>query len=264
MKKPVRERIFNLVVKAKDGEAVRNTYDFFMIVTIVVSLIPLAFKEYLPVFLIIDRATAVIFILDYVLRWVTADYSFSNKSLKAFIRYPFTPWAIVDLLSIIPLLIPYNDTIRVFRVARMLRTAMVFRIFKVLRYSKNFFIITRVLISAKESLFVVCGFAVGYILLSAFVVFNVEPNTFDTFFDAVYWATVSLTTVGYGDIYPVTTFGRIVTMFSSFFGVAVVALPAGIITARYMEEIKNFGDMEMIRDGEDVEVTGDDEDVEAE
>ena len=90
---------------------------------------------------------------------------------------------------------------------------------------------------AKESLLVVCGIAVIYTLVSALVIFNVEPDTFNNFFDAVYWATVSLTTMGYGDIYPVSVAGRIVTMVSSFMGIAIVALPAGIITSGMMEEI---------------------------
>lgn len=74
-------------------------------------------------------------------------------------------------------------------------------------------------------------------VISALIIFNVEPDTFDTFFDVVYWATVSLTTVGYGDIYPVSTLGRIITMISSVFGIAIVALPATVITAGYMNEI---------------------------
>ena len=79
--------------------------------------------------------------------------------------------------------------------------------------------------------------AVAYVLISALVIYNVEPESFDTFFDAIYWATISLTTVGYGDIYPVTTIGRIVTMISSVFGIAIIALPSGVITAGYLEEV---------------------------
>ena len=81
--------------------------------------------------------------------------------------------------------------------------------------------------------------AVAYIFVSALVVYNVEPDSFETFFDAVYWATISLTTVGYGDIYAVTTIGRIVTMISSVFGIAIIALPSGVITAGYLEEMKD-------------------------
>ena len=71
------------------------------------------------------------------------------------------------------------------------------------------------------------------------IIFNIEPQSFRSYFDAVYWATVSLTTVGYGDIYPITMAGRIIAMISSFLGIAVVALPDGIITAEYVEEIHN-------------------------
>ena len=88
--------------------------------------------------------------------------------------------------------------------------------------------------NSKDALLAICTLAIGYILISALIVFNIESDSFNTFFDAIYWATVSLTTVGYGDIYPVTIAGRIVTMISSIMGIAIVALPAGIITAGYM------------------------------
>lgn len=78
-----------------------------------------------------------------------------------------------------------------------------------------------------------------YVPVSALVIYNIEPDSFVTFFDAVYWATVSLTTMGYGDIYPVTAAGRVVTMISSVFGIAIVALPAGIITAGYMNTLND-------------------------
>ena len=78
--------------------------------------------------------------------------------------------------------------------------------------------------------------AIGYIFVCALIIFNVEPDSFNTFFDAI---TISLTTVGYGDIYPITTLGRIITMVSSFMGIAIVALPTGIITAGYMKEIES-------------------------
>lgn len=89
----------------------------------------------------------------------------------------------------------------------------------------------------KKVLAAVATMAVAYVLVSALVIYNVEPESFETFFDAIYWATISLTTVGYGDIYPVSTIGRIVTMISSVFGIAIIALPSGVITAGYLAEI---------------------------
>lgn len=95
---------------------------------------------------------------------------------------------------------------------------------------------------AKDALTFVGVLAIGYIFVTALIIFNVEPNTFPTFFDAIYWATISLTTVGYGDIYAVSNVGKILTMISSLLGIAIVALTAGIITAGYMEAVSKQDD----------------------
>lgn len=100
-------------------------------------------------------------------------------------------------------------------------------------------LILSVLKRQKDSLLVVLWLALAYVLVSALVIFNVEPQTFDSFFDAVYWATISLTTMGYGDIYPVSTAGQVITMLSSVLGIAIVALPASIITTGYMKEVNS-------------------------
>ena len=204
----------------------------------IISLLPLAFKSTPPFFAVADKVTACIFGVDYLLRWMTADYKFDKRSVWSFLRYPFSPMAIVDLLSILPSVSIINSGFKVLRVLRMFRAMRVVRVFKAMRYSKSFEIIGKVLRTSKDSLIAVCALAGGYILISALVIFSVEPDSFNTFFDAVYWATVSLTTVGYGDIYPVSTMGRVITMASSLFGIAIVALPAGIITAGYMSELR--------------------------
>ena len=126
---------------------------------------------------------------------------------------------------------------RLLRSLRMLKAFRVFRVIKAARYSKSLRIIADVLVESKDALLAVGTLSVLYVLISALIIFNVEPDSFNSFFDAVYWATVSLTTVGYGDIYPTTVIGRTVAMISSVFGIAIVALPAGIITAGYMKAI---------------------------
>ena len=114
---------------------------------------------------------------------------------------------------------------------------------KFLRYSKSIRVIVEVLKKEREPLLAVCYMALGYILVTALIMFSAEPDTFDNFFDALYWATTALTTVGYGDIYPITDVGRLVSMVSSLAGIAVVALPAGIITAGYLSAIKEQKDV---------------------
>ena len=104
-------------------------------------------------------------------------------------------------------------------------------------------------IPSKDALFVVFSFAMFYILISALIIFNIEPESFESFFDALYWATVLLTTIGYGDILPVTVVGKIITMVSSIFGIAIVALPAGIITSGYIAILKKQRRIIRIRKG---------------
>jgi len=235
----MRKRIFEIIEVAKGDDKASRYYDLLMIVAIIISIIPLAFKEPDPLFQTIDKICVTVFIADYILRLATADYKYDSQTIGSFVRYPFSPMAIIDLLSILPSFLMINQGLKLLRLLRLARALRVFRVFRAFRYSKSIDIITSVIKKSKDSLLAVCILAIGYILVSALVVFNVEPESFNDFFEAIYWATVSLTTVGYGDIYPITSVGRVITMVSSFFGIAIVALPAGIITAGYMNELEN-------------------------
>ena len=233
----MRNRLYEIIEVGKDNDIISKIYDIFMMLTIIVSLIPLTTKTESTSLFWIDRITVVIFLVDYFLRLVTSDLKI-RKGKLSFVIYPFTLMAIVDLISILPSVFAINKGLRLLKVFRLVRTFKVFRVFKAFRYSKNIEIIINVFKKQKESLIAVGVLAIGYILVTALIIFNVEPDTFDTFFDAIYWATISLTTVGYGDVYATSTVGQVITMISALFGIAIVALPAGIITAGYMEEIQ--------------------------
>ena len=232
----MRKKIYEIIEPSDDGGKLSSVYDLIMMSTIVISIIPLAFKTDNLFFRWIDYITVAIFILDYILRLVTADIKL-KKSVASFFLYPITPMAIIDLLSILPSVTVLNSGFRLLKLFRLLRTLKVLRAFKFLRYSKSFEIISNVFKKQKKVLAAVATMAVAYVLVSALVIYHAEPDSFETFFDAIYWATISLTTVGYGDIYPVSTIGRIVTMISSVFGIAIIALPSGVITAGYLAEI---------------------------
>jgi voltage-gated potassium channel len=160
----------------------------------------------------------------------------NRKKWQAFLLYPITPFAIVDLLSIIPSFNIFNRAFKLFRLTRLLK---IMRVFRFIRYSKNMQILFKVLHKERHILFTVFLIAVAYIVTTALIMFNIEESDmFNDFFDALYWATTTLTTVGYGDIYPATDLGRIISMISAILGVAVIALPSGVITASYLDELR--------------------------
>ena len=229
----MRKKIYNILNQ-------NAIYDTFMFAVIIMSIIPLAFVKQQSWMTLIDRITVIIFIVDYILRWFVAD-KLSNK-LNKFILYPLTPMAIIDLLSSLPSIALLSSCCKLLKFFRLFKSLRLLKILKLVRYSKSITMICNVFKKQKETFITILVMAITYILVSALVIINVEPETFPTYFDALYWATISLTTVGYGDVYAVTTIGKIITMISSFLGIAVVALPAGIITSGLMDELSKSHD----------------------
>ena len=237
-----REKISNLIEPKQDNLPSR-IYDWVMLGAIVIGLLPLLFRQQPRLFLYFDVASGLIFIADYVLRWLTADLHSHRHGASAFLRYPFTPMAIIDLLSILPTLNVLAPTFKVVRISRLLR---LLRVIKVVRYYEPLEIILAVVRQQRKILGMVLSLALFYIFVTALIMFNAEleinPETgeplFETFFDAFYWSSCTLTTVGYGDIYPISTTGRVISIISSIVGIAIIALPSGIMTAGYMDELR--------------------------
>ena len=240
MKDNLRHKLFNLIDYTDltgDGNKNADHYDIFMMILIVLSIVPLLFKIDSPFFTVIEILCTTFFILDYFMRWATNDIRMKKDGIYPFLVYPFTFLAIIDLISILPgFSLIYPNSI-FFREIKALRVVRLVRLVKLFRYSKSLTIIANVFKSSKNELMAVGTLAFSYIVMCAIIIFNVEGETFTSFFEALYWATVSLTAVGYGDLAPVTTIGRLVAMVSSIFGIAIVALPAGIVTAGFLKEL---------------------------
>lgn len=238
----MRKKIFEIIELDENENLLSEIYDRIMQVAIVASIIPLMFRGHNAVFATIEFIVTILFVGDYLLRWVTADLRSGKKGIKAFVFYPFTFIAIIDLITILPVISYVNDSLRVLRIWRLLR---ILRIAKIFKYYEPLQIVMEVFRKKAPVLLTVVGFAFFYIFVTALFMFNVEqplnPQTgelfFDDFFDALYWSTCTLTTVGYGDIYPISDIGRVVGMISALVGIAIIALPSGIITAGYMEEV---------------------------
>lgn len=238
----LRKKLYNLVYN-DNPRLVYRLYNYLMFLTIIVSIIPLLFIENQKIFSYTEKFALGLFLFDYIVRWITADYKF-KKGWVSFLIYPFTPMAIIDILSILPCINIIGDTFKIFRLTRFLS---VFRFLKLLRYSSKVTLLFRVFKKERNVLISVLVIAIFYIFLTAMIIFNIEPHinpitgraSFENIFDALYWATVTLTTVGYGDLCPVTEIGRFISMVSSIFGVAIIALPSGVITASYLDELRN-------------------------
>ena len=239
----MRKRLYDIIEPHAKASKLSNIYDISMIVIILLSFLPLIFKvEPVPV-RVIDAFCVIIFCIDYILRWITADYRLESKGKNrtgaaAFASYPFTAMAIVDLLTILPSLIALNPAFRALRIMRLLRALRVLRVVKIFRYSKIIARLKRVFYAQRHSFLVVMVATAAYIVMIAMVMFQAEPEIFGNFLDALYWSAVSITTIGYGDIVPATAIGKTVTIISALVGIVVIALPAGIFTAGYVEELK--------------------------
>jgi len=238
----IREQISEMIETKHDNRA-NSIYDSLMLVAIIVGIIPLMFRSYNTLFWFFDLFSGICFIVDYLLRWYTADLRAKRKHWTVFLIYPFTPMAIIDLLSILPVLSMLSPSFKIVRVTRLLK---VIRVIKFVRYFEPLEIIMAVVRRQRHILSTVFSLALFYIFLTALIMFNAEedinPETgkflFEDFFDAFYWAACTLTTVGYGDIYPISDIGRIISIISSIVGIAIIALPSGIVTAGYLDELR--------------------------
>ena len=230
-----RKKIFDIVEPFSKNHRASKTYDHAMIIVTLVSFIPLIFHDDRAwPFLMINGVCALVFVADYVMRFITADFRYGEHSLRSFLKYPFSPLAIIDLVVILSVITGINSGFRLLRTARLLHVVRIFQ------HSRSLQLMKIVLKRAGRPLLFVAAIAAIYVFIVAALMFNEEPEQFPDFFDAVYWAVMSLTTVGYGDIIPLTEMGRVITTVSALAGLAVFALPTSVITAEYVAVVNEY------------------------
>ena len=240
----LRKRIYDVIDTSFGKSRLSSIYNYVMLAAIFIGLLPLMFLKQNHFLVLFDVLSCIVFIIDYLLRWFTADYHLKFKQRwMAFVLYPISFMAIIDLLSILPTVCLINPAFKAFRVSRLFK---ILRVVKFVRYFEPLELIISVIKGQRKVLLTVFSLAMFYTFVTALIMFNagngVEPETgkllFNDFFEAFYWAASTLTTVGYGDIYPVNDLGRAISMVSALVGIAIIALPSGVITAAYMEELE--------------------------
>ena len=216
---------------------------FLNVLAIILNSVQSLSLKYSNIFYTLEIISVVIFSIEYLLRLWTCNLSPAYKGrLKGRLKYISSPMAIIDLVAILPFYIPMIIPIDL-RFLRVLRLVRVFRIFKLGRYSESLQMLGRVLRKKKSELIVTFFVVFLLIIIASSLIYEFEkeaqPEKFSSIPISMWWAVVTLTTVGYGDVYPVTAMGKILSSVIALLGIGLFALPAGILSSGMVEELQS-------------------------
>ncbi len=243
--------IYRLVSERIIGDRVNQAYDVISGIALILNLVScftMTFDEVMAhetmreILLIIEEVTVIFFAVDYVLRVLATRVQYKSQNLspvRGALKYMLSFSGIIDFLSFFPYFIPviFPSGAAVFR---LLRVARILRLFRINAYYDSMHVILEVLKNKRQQL-LSSVFIIGVLILaSSLAMYGLEhdaqPDVFSNAFSGIWWASSTLLTVGYGDIYPVTTLGRVIGVLITFLGVGMVAIPTGIISAGFVEQ----------------------------
>ncbi len=246
----MKNKIFRLIEKGAHGNRLNKVFDYFILALILLSIIAIILESlsdfnknysiYLRAFNIFSVA---VFSVEYILRLYVSDLTHpSENRLKSALKFMFSIYGLIDLLAILPFYLPLVVKMDL-RFLRVLRLTRFLRILKVNRYNDSLVLIGEVIKEKKPEL-AVTGFVTFLILIiSSFLMYYVEgeaqPELFPNILASMWWAVATLTTVGYGDVYPVTVLGKIISGVIAIVGIGIIALPTGIISSGFMSKIED-------------------------
>jgi voltage-gated potassium channel len=243
----LRKRVREIVDIAKPGDSLSKAFDIFIITLIGLNVAALilesvkSIQTFAPrLFYVFEFVSVIIFSVEYVARvWSSVEIPTYQKPVIGRLRFMVTPLAIVDLLAILPFYLPFTGIdLRFLRILRMMR---IFRVAKLGRYSQSLQMVQRVITVKKEQLVCSLFILLLLVIVAASMLYyaenTVQPEVFSSIPSSMWWAIATLTTVGYGDIYPVTGLGKLMASVIAVLGIGMVALPTGILGAGFVEEM---------------------------
>ena len=220
------------------------SFDKFIYTLIIVNIIAMILESHVSIretyhsyFYVFETVSIVIFSFEYLFRIIVG---YKNEGVRGVTKYMFSTFGIIDLISILPFYL--NQFIKIDgRFVRILRLFRLTRIFKLGRDSGSLKLFIQALSAVRNELKFTLFLSILTILFSASAIYFLEneaqPEKFGSITESIWWATVSLATVGYGDVYPITVGGKAFAAIISLVGIGVVAIPTGIISASFVEEI---------------------------
>lgn len=244
----MKKRIFQLLERGSHGKKENLVFDYFIFGLIILNVVSLILEsvhqinvQYGSILINFNIFCVVMFSIEYLLRLYFSDLSHpSDNWLKSALKFMVSPFGIIDLLAILPFYLPMLIKIDL-RFIRIIRLVRVIRIFKLNRYNNSLKLIGQVIKEKKEEL-LITGFVTFLTLfLASFLMYAIEseyqPEAFPDILSSFWWAVATLTTVGYGDIYPITSLGRFIAGIIALMGIGIIALPTGIISAGFMNKV---------------------------
>ncbi|MBQ9030973.1 MAG: ion transporter [Parasporobacterium sp.] len=241
-KEPLKKRIFEIIQIGNRNDLPSRLFDYFIVICIALNISVLfmetfdVFSPYYPLLEGIEAATIGIFIVEYLLRLWTAQYLYPGMgNVKAALRFVVSFYGVIDLLTILPFFFLSG-----FVALRILRIVRIFRLFKVNATYDSFHVISSVFRKKWNQIISSVFIIFLLMLVSSLCMYSAEheaqPGIFQNGFSGIWWSLSTIFTVGYGDIYPITILGRVMTVLITFLGVGAVAIPTGIISAGFVEE----------------------------
>lgn len=244
----LKTRLYHLVEKGEHGSKINLWFDNSIMLLIVLNVVAIVLEtvasihtHYNTYFRVFEIFSVVVFSFEYATRIYVSDLTHPSTSrIKSALKFIFSGYGLIDLLAIIPFYLPFIVKLDL-RFVRLLRMMRFLRLLKINRYSNSLNLIWEVFREKKTDL-AITGFLTFLILIMAsFVMFYVEgdvqPDKFPNVFACFWWAIATLTTVGYGDVYPITAMGKLISGFIAILGIGLVALPTGLVSAGFMEKI---------------------------
>lgn len=212
------------------------------VAAVILSTVQELQDEYERFFWYFELASVAIFTVEYVARvWACTIDDRYDGAVRGRLRFMVTPGAIIDLLAIVPFFIPRLTDIDL-RAIRAVRILRLLRLFKLGRYSESATLLWRVLTNKKEQIVLaLVSVVVALVFVSSMMYFAeraAQPDKFASIPQAMWWGVITLTTVGYGDVYPVTTVGKVLGGCISLLGIGLFALPAGILASGFEEAME--------------------------
>ena len=247
MYRQIKANIFRVIQPAENGETASRIFDLVITSLVFVSILSIFLmtfdlsKDTIRILNWVERISIIIFSVEYLLRIWTADLLHPNSSpWRARLRYIVSGMAIIDLVSILPFYLPMLLPINLVGI-RAIRLVRLLRIFKLNRYSEALSSIGEVLHRKYREILISMFFVFLLLIIASLLIYYAEhdaqPDKFTNAFSGLWWAVATLTTVGYGDIYPVTTAGRILSAIIAITGIGMVAVPTSILSAGFVDQL---------------------------